>query len=383
MRFRILAMLATAAPALLAQPAQADIKIGFVIPTTGPAAAFGVPMQKAVAVMPTTIAGEKVTYIVLDSNTDPTKSTANGRKLLTEDNVDVLIGEGTTAGTLPLIDLAAERKTPLLALAPTASVVSPLDDKRRWVYKIVPNDEVYARPEARYMAKQGIKTVGFIGFSDAYGQGWYDLVKELFPQNGMQIVATEWYARSDTSTAAQALKLIAAKPDAMLMAGSAVPGVIPAREVRQRGYKGPIYMTGGIAFPAFIDRGGPDVEGIVFANAPLVIVHDLPESSPFKKATSEFVKRYTEANGEAPAIFAGHIDDCITMVAAAMPEALKKGKPGTAEFRSGLRDGLENVKNLYLNNGLLSNSPQTHVGYDEKGVFMIKIQNGKFRLVAD
>jgi branched-chain amino acid transport system substrate-binding protein len=383
MRFGILAILATAAPALFAQPAQADIKIGIVIPATGPAAAFGVPQQKAIALMPTTIAGEKVTYIVLDSNTDPTKATANARKLLTEDNVDILIGESTTAATLPLVELAAERATPLLALAPTASIVAPMDAKKRWVFKIVPNDEVSGRPTVKYMAKQGYKKVAFIGFSDAYGQGWYDIVKELLPQNGMEIVATEWYARSDTSTAAQVLKLVAAKPDVMFMAGSAVPGGIPAREARQRGYTGPIIMTHGIAFPAFIDRGGADVEGIVFAAEPLVVAADLPDSSPFKKVTSDFITRYKEANGEPPSIFAGHIADCITLASQAIPDALKKAKPGTPEFRAALRDGLENVKNLYLNNGLLTNSPQNHVGYDEKGVFLVKIDKGAFRLIAD
>ncbi len=362
-------------------PSFADMKVGITASATGPGAALGTPEMKAIPVLPTEIAGQKVQYIALDDASDATKSATNARKFVTEDKVDLLLGSTLTFTTLPLIDIAAESKTPLLAPTAGSQLVDPVDEKRRWVFKVVPNDHIGAVALAKYMAAQGVKKVGFIGFNDAYGETWAKEVAATFPANGMTIVDSEAYARTDTSTTAQVLKLIAAKPDAIFIAASGSPATVPAHELREKGYKGPMFQTHGVASPAFIQAGGKDVDGTVISAEPFVVASQLPDNNPFKKIALDFVGRYKEANGAPPAIFAAHMVDAMNIVTAAMPAALKAGAPGTEAFRAGLRDGIEHIKDLYLNNGLLSMSPTDHCGYDQRSAMVMKVENGAFKLI--
>ena len=364
-----------------AMPCFADIKVGITASATGPGAALGTPEMKALPVLPTEIAGQKVQYIALDDASDATKSATNVRKFVTEDKVDILLGSTLTFTTLPLIDIAAESKTPLLAPTAGSVLVDPVDDKRRWVFKVVPNDHIGALALAKYMAAQGIKTVGYIGFNDAYGEAWTKDVAATFPGMGMQIVDTEAYARTDTSTTAQVLKLIAAKPDAIFIAASGTPATVPAHELREKGYKGPMFQTHGVASPAFIQAGGKDVDGTVISAEPFVVASQLPDDNPFKKIALDFIERYKAANGSPPPIFAAHMVDAMSIVAAAAPAALQKGAPGSEAFRAALRDGIEATKQLYLNNGLLSMSPTDHCGYDQRSAMVMKVENGGFKLL--
>ena len=381
LRISAIALVAATASFAAALPALADMKVGLTISATGPGAALGTPEMKTVPVLPAEIAGQKVQYIPLDDASDATKSATNVRKFVTEDKVDVLMGSTLTFTTLPLIDIAAESKTPLLATTAGAVLVEPVDEKRRWVFKVVPNDRIGAVALAKYMAKQGVKTVGYIGFNDAYGEAWTKEVTKAFPENGMQIVDTEAYARTDTSTTAQVLKLIAAKPDAVFIAASGTPATVPARELREHGYKGPMFQTHGVASPAFIQAGGKDVEGTVISAEPFVVASQLPDENPFKKVGLDYVAKYKAVNGTPPAIFGAHLVDGMSIVAAAMPEALKKGAPGTEAFRVALRDGMEQVKDLHLNNGLLTMSPTDHCGYAESSALVMKVEDGAFKLI--
>jgi branched-chain amino acid transport system substrate-binding protein len=377
---RILA-LAAALVCGTALPSFADMKVGITASATGPGAALGTPEMKAIPVLPTEIAGQKVQYIALDDASDATKSATNVRKFVTEDKVDVILGSTLTFTTLPLIDIAAESKTPLLAPTAGSQLVDPVDDKRRWSFKVVPNDKIGAIALAKYMAAQGIKTVGFIGFNDAYGETWSKEVAAAFPGLGMTIVDSEVYARTDTSTTGQVLKLIAAKPDAVFIAASGTPATVPAHELREKGYKGPMFQTHGVASPAFIQAGGKDVEGTVISAEPFVVASQLPDDNPFKKVALDFIAKYKAANNAPPAIFAAHMVDAMSIVAAAVPAALKAGAPGTEAFRGALRDGIEQTKDLYLNNGLLSMSPTDHCGYDQRSAMVMKVEAGAFKLL--
>ena len=190
----------------------------------------------------------------------------------------------------------------------------------------------------------------------------------------------ESFERSATSTTPQALKLVAAKPDAIFVAAGGTPAVVPIRDLRQRGFKGIILAGHGIGLTDFIDRGGKDVEGVVMVGEPFIIYRDLPADSPYRKLAEKFVPGYKQKFNVDPPIMAAHLADCTTLLEMAIPEALKKGQPGTPEFRAGIRDALESVKSLYLNNGLLTNSPTEHAGYDPSGQFVIMIKDGAFHL---
>lgn len=366
--------------AVVATPAAAQVKVGITVSASGPGAALGQPQMKTVAALPKQLGGFSITYIALDDESDPTKGAQNARKLITDEKVDILIGSSLTPVTLPLLDIAAEAKTPLLTLAAAAALVSPMDDKRKWVYKVVPNDDLMANVILKYIAKTGVKNLGYIGVSDAYGEGYYKELNQAAPKLGLALTTHEVYARSDASATGQILKIIATKPDAVFIASAGTPAVMPQKALRERGYKGPIYQTHGIATEDFIKLGGKDVEGAIFAGEAFTIANDLPESSPFRKAASDYIKAYQAANGQTPNLFGAHLWDVMVLAARAIPNAAKVAKPGTVEFRTALRDELEKGRDIHLNNGLSNMTPTDHNGYDERSAFMIKVEGGQFRL---
>jgi branched-chain amino acid transport system substrate-binding protein len=375
-------IIALAAVVLGAGSAHAQIKIGITMSASGPGAALGQPQSKTVAALPKTIAGQAVTYFALDDESDPTKGAQNARKLITEEKVDVMIGSSLTPVSLPLLDIAAEAKTPLMTLAAAAVLVLPMDEKRKWVFKVVPNDDIMANAILKYIAKTGVKTLGYIGVSDAYGEGYYKVLSEVAPKLGITLTGHEVYARSDASVTGQVLKILATKPDAVFIASAGTPAVLPQKALRERGYKGPIFQTHGVATEEFIKLGGKDVDGAVFTGEAFTVVNDLPADSPFRKVTASFIDGYKAANGGViPSIFGAHLWDSMTLVEHAIPAALKVAKPGTPEFRAALRDEIEKTKDLALNNGLSNMTPDNHNGYDERSAFVIEVKDGGFHLV--
>jgi len=380
-RLAIMLMTATALASGVTA-AEAQIKIGVSISTTGPAASLGVPQRNSIALMPSEVGGQKVDYIVLDDGADSTKAVANARKLIDENNIDALVGSSTTPASLAMIDVAAEKKVPMISLAASARLIGPMDAQRHWVFKTPQNDSLMADAIADHMARNGVRTVGFIGFNDAYGDGWLTEATRAFAAHGITLVATERYARADTSVTGQTLKLIAAKPDAVLIAGAGTPAALPQKTLHDRSYTGKYYQTHGIANADFLRVGGRDVEGTVFPVGPILVAAQLPDGNPIKPVALGYVQAYEAANGPGTvATFGAHAFDAGMMLQAAIPIALRSAKPGTPEFRAALRDALEGSKELVLTHGVSTMTPQDHNGFDQRARVMVTIEGGAWKLL--
>ena len=359
---------------------QADINVGVTLSTTGAAASLGIPEKNTVELMPKTIAGQKVNYIVLDDGSDTTKAVANTRKLITEDKVDIVLGSTITPNSLAMIDVVAENQVPMISMAASARIVEPVDAKKRWVFKTPQNDIMMSLAIATHMANSGVKTVGFIGFADAYGEGWYGEFAKVASLKGLQIVANERYARTDTAVTGQVLKILGTKPDAVLIAGSGTPAALPQKSLKERGYTGKYYQTHGVANSDFLRVGGKDVDDTYLPAGPVLVAEQLPASNPVRKSALAYVAAYEAAHGKGSvSTFGAHAWDAGLLMTAAIPVALKKAKPGTAEFRTALRDALEQVKDLPGAHGIFSMSPTDHLGLDQRARVMVKIQNGAWK----
>ena len=269
-----------AALAVAALPVAAQVRIGLMVSATGPTTAIGIPQKNTGDLLPRTVGGVAVEYFQLDDGGDTTRGVQNAKKLLQEHNIDALIGPSTTPIALAILDLIAEGKVPLMATVGTSSVVEPLDAKRRWVYKTTQNDDLIAEALIKHMKKTGVANVGFIGFNDPYGENWLKVFGALAEKAGIKLAAVERYNRADQSVIGQSLKLIAAKPDAVLVAGVGGPGVLPQITLRDQGYKGPIYQTHGVATDDFIRLGGAKVEGTILAAGPMLVIDEIPDSEP-------------------------------------------------------------------------------------------------------
>jgi branched-chain amino acid transport system substrate-binding protein len=359
----------------------ADINVGVTLSATGPAASLGIPEKNTFALMPTTIGGQKVNYIVLDDASDTTTAVKNTKKLIAENKVDVIVGSTITPNSLAMIDIAAEAETPMIAMAASARIIEPMDAKRAWVFKTPQNDAQMATAIVEHMTNNNVQTVAYIGFADAYGEGWWNEFAKIAEVRKIKIVGNERFNRADTSVTGQILKILSAKPDAVLVGGAGTPAALPQKSLKEKGYKGIMYQTHGVANADFLRVCGKDCEGTFLPAGPVLVAAQLPDSNPIKKVAQEYVTKYEAAHGKGSvSTFGAHAWDAGKLLSSAIPEALKKAKPGTPEFRKALRDALENTKNLTATHGVFNLSAQDHLGFDQRARVMVKIEGGTWKL---
>ena len=376
-RITLKTLAAAAAFALLGATgaARADITVGVSLALTGPGSGLGLPMQNQFKQFPQSIAGEKVRLVILDDATDPGKGVTNARRFLTEDKVDIVIGSCITATSAAMAPVLAEGNTVQLSAAPVG--VPPGQDK--WLFRLPQGFEVMAHPIVEHMKKGGVKSAGFLGYTDAYGELWLKEITKQAEAAGIKIAAAERFARTDTSVTPQALKLASANPDAMLVVASGSGAAMPHKALIERGYKGRIYQTHAAATPDLVRIGGKDVDGSFVVSGPAVIAEQLPESHPSKKAAIDFVTKYEAANGAGSRNqFAGHAYDAAIVLEKAVPVALKKAKPGTPEFRAALRDAIESMGRTVFSHGVMNWTAQDHWGYTNETGVLLKVVDGKF-----
>ncbi len=365
--------LAAAAAMVMAVPALADVTVGVILPLSGPGSGAGIPMHNMIKLWPQTVGGQNLKVIVLDDATDPTKGVQNVRRLVIEERIDVLVSSVATPVAAAVVDIANESETPTLAGSP---IVLP-PGKDAWTFRLPQSSAVMSHPMVNLMRKQNVRTIGFLGYTDAYGEQWLKDFTPLAEQAGMKVTVTERFARNDTSVLAQALKLVAANPDAILVVASGSGAAMPHKALVERGYKGRIYQTHAAASPDLIRLGGKDVEGAFVVAAPAVVADLLPPTNPSKAAAADFVAKYEKAYGAGSRnTFAANMYDVWHVLDKSVPIALRKAKPGTKEFRTALRDAWETMGRTVLAQGVMNWTKDNHWGYTVDSGVMLRVHNG-------
>ena len=370
-------------PVLLPLAAQAQMKVGVIASATGPTAAVGIPQKNSAALLPKKIGGIDIEYIVLDDASDSTTTVTLVKKLLDEQKVDAIIGPSGSPNAMGTLQFVSEAKTPMLAPVGTPAVVLPMDDQKRWVFKTTQNDSLICEALVGHMARKGVKTAGFIGLGDAYGESWYRTFVPMAEKAGIKIVANERFQRSDQSVLGQVAKIIGANPEVVLVGAAGGPTVLPQTSLVERGYKGQIYQTHGAATPDFVRLGGKAVEGTIMAASLMLVLDQVPDSNVSKKMATEYIAAYEKVYNTKPATFGANVYDAGLLLLHAVPEAAKKAKPGTPEFRVALRDALESTKELIGTQGVYNMSPQDHSGFDRRGRELMTLKDGKWQLLAE
>jgi branched-chain amino acid transport system substrate-binding protein len=357
--------------------ALADVNIGVSLSLTGPGSGLGIPMQNYYKIFPKTIAGEKVNLIILDDASDPGKGAQNARRFVTEDKVDMIFGSCLTTVAAAMVDIAAESGTVQLAASP----VGTPPGKDHWMFRLPQSNTVMAHAMVGHMKKQGVKTVGFLGYTDAYGEQWLKEFTPVAEKEGIKVIAMERFARPDTSVTPQALKLVAANPDAMLIVASGSGAAMPEMAILDRGYKGKIYQTHAAATKDLMRIGGKAIDGTFVVSGPAVIAEQLPDNHPSKKVAIDFVQKYEKAMGPGTRNqFAGHAYDSEIVLEKVLPVALKKAKPGTKEFRAAIRDAMENMGRTIFSHGVMHWTKDDHWGFTNETGVMLKVVNGEFKV---
>jgi branched-chain amino acid transport system substrate-binding protein len=356
--------------------AQAQIKIGAILSISGPAAAMGVGYKGAFDFFPTEIAGQKVEYIVRDDATDANTAFTIAQKMISEDHVDAFIGPSLTASDAAVAPLANQAHVPMIAMAPYEYDVA----KQPYIFTDAQPLSLMVSVVFKHMQQHGVKDIGYIGFSDGWGDQVLAATTRSAQTGNIKILADERYARTDTSAEAQALKLMGAHPQAIMMGNSATPAALPVIALRHRGFKGTIYGNHGIVSPAFIKVGGTATDGVIADTSPLVVYDQLPDGNAIKPVATAFMADYAKKFGpQSVNPFAGYSYDAMLLLKNAIPAALKAGKPGTDEFRVALRDALEKTHELVGVSGVYNMSPTNHNGQDERAAVLVEVKDGAWR----
>ncbi len=375
---KIKTMLAAVAGLCISGAASADVNVGVIVSATGPGASLGIPYRNAFSVMPKTLGGEKVNYTILDDGTDPTSATRNARKLVQEQKVDLIIGSGTTPSAVAVAEVASETKTPQISLSPLPGT----NAGSNWTFSVPQPMSVMMKTVADHMKAQDIKKVAYIGFADVWGDLVYNGFSAHAKEMGIEVVTNERYARNDTSVMGQVIKLIAAKPDAVLVGGSGTPGALPHTTLRDRGYTGPIYHNPAVINKDFLRVGGAKIEGAYAVTGPVIVADQLPDDNPIKKVALAFIKAYDAEYGEGSHnAFSAYSWDANLLADNAVAEAKKTAQPGTPEFRAAIRDALEKTHELVGTHGVYTMSPTDHTGVDERAAALVQVEKGGWKLV--
>lgn len=373
-----LAMGAVAASLAFAAPALAqsnEITIGISVTTTGPAAALGIPERNALEFVPMEIGGVKIKTIVLDDGGDPSVATTNARRFITESNADIIMGSSTTPPTIAMSTVANEVGVPHFGLGPMPFIPA----REKWTVIMPQPVPLVGKVMYDHMQKHNVKTVGYIGFSDSYGDLWFNDLKNQTGPMGIKVVGEERFARPDTSVAGQALKLVAANPDAILIGASGTGAALPQTALRERGYKGLIYQTHGAASMDFIRIAGAAAEGVLMASGPVMDPEDQPDSALTKKPGLALNSAYEAKYGpNSRSQFAGHMYDAFEVLKRIVPTALKTAKPGTKEFREALRQALLTEREIPASQGVYNFTEKDRFGLDDRARILLTVKNGKY-----
>ena len=371
-------LLSAAIAAVLALPGAAlaqtnEIVIGITITTTGPAAALGIPERNSLEFVAKEIGGVPLKLIVLDDAGDPTAATTNARRFVTESKADIIMGSSTTPPTIAVSNVANEANIPHFGLAPFP--ITP--ERAKWSVSMPQPIPIVGKVMYDHMKKNNIKTVGYIGYSDSYGDLWVNDFKNQAVPMGMQLVTEERFARPDTSVAGQVLKLLAANPDAVLVGASGTAAALPQTTLRERGYKGLIYQTHGAASMDFIRIAGAAAEGVLMASGPVMDPEDQPDESQTKRPGLALNKAY-EAKYGPRSQFAGHSYDAFLVLERVVPVALKKAKPGTPEFREAIRQALLTEREIAASQGVYNFTEKDRYGLDDRARIILTVKDGKY-----
>lgn len=384
MRHRILASATAVSLLLAATAARAEIVVGFVTGLSGPISSIGIPNAKGIAagaVWRGEVGGETIRLIQLDDASDPTAAVRNARKLVEQEKVDFLLGTSGAPQTFAMATVAAELKVPMVAISPIAE--PPKGDGGPWVVQIPQPQKLLAQAIVADMKKRNIKSVGFIGFSDALGDLMYDSLTGAAQEAGIKVVNNERYARTDTSVMPQVLKTLAARPEAIMVGGTATPGALPVLALSERGYKGVIYGNNGMISTDFLRVAGKAAEGLICPTGPVAVAEQLPDSNPIKPVALAYRAAYEKAHGSKPTDgFSAYAFDGWVVFTDAAKRALASGaKPGTSEFKQALREALMSSKEVVGTHAVYNFTPQSSAGVDERSRVLVKIEQGGWKLL--
>ncbi|HEU5143634.1 MAG TPA: ABC transporter substrate-binding protein [Dermatophilaceae bacterium] len=349
--------------------ATGDIKIGAVLDITGAGASLGVPERQALEMLADQVNaaggvnGRKIKLFIEDNQSTEDGAAKAVNKLISTEQVDLILGASRTGPSLAMRPIAEQAKTPMISLAANAKIV----DGSTWVFKTAQNDKVVLEKLADDMKASGYKKIAIARDASGFGEGIPEMLTDIGKSAGIEVTAVEKFAPDATDFTAQMVKIRDAKPDAVLIWGIPPAAANAQKAYRQLGLTAPVYQSHGIGNQVFLDTAGDSANGLKAALGRMLIADQLADNDPQKPVVTKFIADYKAKYNQSPSTFAGHAHDGF-MIAV---EALKKA--GTDKAK--LRDAIEGISNWPGISGVFTMTKEDHSGLSKDALVMVEVKD--------
>ncbi|WP_045222915.1 ABC transporter substrate-binding protein [Desulfonatronum thioautotrophicum] len=355
------------------------IKIGAILSATGPASFLGEPQRNTLLMLQDQIneqgglLGRPLEVIIYDDETEVNRAVAAANRLLSRDRVVAAIGATTSGNTLAIMPRFSSARIPLVSMAAAERIVKPINP---WVFKTPQSDRHAVLRILGHAQALGFTDIAILTVSDGFGQAGREVLQELLPEFGMNLVADEIYGPRDTDMTPQLTKIRGLSPDAIIVWGTNPGPAVIARNRVQLGMQTPMYMSHGVASKRFIELAGEAAEGLILPAGRLAVADQLPEDHPQKELLLEYIQAYeTRFNAEV-STFGGYAFDALKLIV----EAITKAGEATPQA---IRDNLQQISGFIGTGGIFEMSPEDHNGLDEKAFVMVRITDGDWELLVE
>ncbi len=377
MKLKLLAaMLACSFYGLPANAAD-TVKIGSLFSTTGSASFLGEPEYRTLKMYVDRInaeggiLGKPIELIHYDDGSDANKANNLTRRLLYDDEVDVIIGGTTTGATMSMYPLVEKAETPFFSMAGAVVIIDPV---KKWMFKVSYTDRMVAEKIFQEMQQHGISKIGLLSETTGLGQSGKKESERAAPKYGIDIIASEVYNPKDTDMTPQLTKIKNTPGvEAVLVFGMGQGPVVATRNYRQLGIEQPLYQTHGVCAEEYIKLSGAAANGVKLPCAAILVSDKLDDSDPQKPVLTDYVKAYTETWNTDVSTFGGHTYDVLMLYKDAVERA------GTTDTHKVLEQ-IESTQDFVGTAGIINLSPSDHLGLGLDALRMLEIKDGHWTL---
>jgi branched-chain amino acid transport system substrate-binding protein len=316
------------------------------------------------------VKGRKIELIHYDTGGNAKDAVNFVKRLIKNDNVDLIIGGTTTGDTMAVIPDVEKEGIPFISLAGAVEIIEPV---KKWVFKTPHTDRMAVAKIYEDLRKRGLTKVALITGDGGFDKSGREQLLKLAPQYGITIVVDESYGNKDSDMTAQLTKIRASEAQAIINFGFGQAPAIVTRNIKQLGITLPLYQSHGVASKTFIDLAGDAAEGVRMPAAALVIAEQLPDANPQKPVLLAYKKQYEAKHGPV-STFGGYAYDGLMIAVEAIQRA------GGAD-KAKVRDEIEKTQGFIGNTGVFNMSPQDHMGLNLDAFKMVEIRGGSWKIV--
>ncbi|WP_207482177.1 amino acid ABC transporter substrate-binding protein [Arenibaculum pallidiluteum] len=368
--YRTLLASAAALAAMALSPAWAadPIKVGVALSQSGNLADSAEHYKKAVELWRDQVngrgglLGRQVEIVLYDDRSDPATAARLYERLITNDNVDLLVSPWGSASTATASAVAEKHKRVLINGGGASEKIHQRGFK--YVFQTAAAISAYVEGVGPMMEKFGLKSLAFVSRDYSAARDMAVVIEKIAKDKKLEIVNSEYFPAGTSDFSSSIAKARQSNPDLWISVGYPNEAIEMIRQFRSSNYLPKMFIHNGASIDDFLEAAGKDGE--------YVIGMSLYEPILKTKGNAEFVKAFKDKFGYEPGYYSGFGYAAVSV----LEEAVKKtGSLDQDKLRDTLR-GLETDTVM----GHHKVDPETGVQQGVKGL-LVQIRNGKREIV--